>query len=128
MLFGHRNYGISPMELKVISKEIHNENELIFILHRTRIILQEYAFYIVGFIRDKEDSIMGMSFRNFDSDSLNVFREEKLFLMVAKEIKETYNCQDVVDMLEKENEIIKEKVYKEIEDLLLEDVIKEFLC
>lgn len=127
MLFNEKNYGLNSSELKVINKDIHTESELLFILHRTKMVLLEYTMYLCGLIRDKEDSMMGQSLKNFDIESINGIREEKMFNMISKEYKETHDSREVKSRLKFEGEKLCKKVTCDIEDMLLLDVINEFL-
>lgn len=127
VLFNHKNYGLNSSELKVINKDIHCESELLFILHRAKMILLEYTMYLVGLIRDKEDSMMGMSLKNFDIESINLIREEKLFNMISKEYKEIHNCKEMKHKFKSESELLHKRVVSDIEDMLFMELIQDFM-
>ena len=83
--------------------------------------------YLCGLLKNKEDSMMGMSLKNFDNDSINIIREEKLFMMISKDMKERRGTLDCSDQVDKTGLGLKEKLAKEVEDTLLEDLIKNFM-
>lgn len=127
VVFGRRNYGLSASELKIVNKEVNSENELLFILQRAKMILLEYTMYLCGLIRDKEDSMMGVSLKHFDFESINQIREEKLFSMVAKDFKEAYSAKEADRTFKATTEHLGGMVARSIEDALVDDVIADFL-
>jgi hypothetical protein len=68
-----------------------------------------------------------MSLKNFDNESINVIREEKLFMMISKDMNEKRGTLDCSDQIEKTSKELKDILAQEIEDDLLEDLIKTFM-
>lgn len=127
LLFGKKKLELNGNEWKIIKKSSYDKNEFIFILHKSKMLLLEYSMYLCGLLKNKEDSMMGMSLKNFDNESINVIREEKLFMMISKDMKEKRGTLDCSDQIDKTSEGIKNKLAQKIEDTLLEDLIKNFL-
>ena len=85
MIMGSRKYRLQGKERHLLEDECTFE-KLKGLLMKSRNMLLENTLLLCGLIRDKEDSMMGKSVKNFDLDSIKIIREERLMRMLAGEL------------------------------------------
>jgi hypothetical protein len=83
-----RQYALSAEEAKLLSSPQLQRSSIKILLEKTKTLLLEKTMNLCGLIRDKEDSMMGKSVKNFDSDTVHLIREERLTKMLTSDFDE----------------------------------------
>lgn len=100
------------------------------LLLRARNSLLENTLLLCGLIRDKEDSMMGRSVKNFDFDSIRIIREERLGRMLAMDLVREESWPTAADSEKKGSEhsrvgfelcrLVEEAIWKDTFDFFFE--------
>lgn len=100
------------------------------LLLKARNSLLENTLLLCGLIRDKEDSMMGRSVKNFDFDSIRIIREERLGRMLAMDLVREESWPTAADSEKKGSEhskimfevcrLVEEAIWKDTFDLFFE--------
>ena len=120
LLAGKMDSYLSPDEFRMRRKNTLASGEVLFLMHKAKMILLDYTICMVGLIQNKEDSMMGKSLRNIDQDAVELIKEDKLVTMLWKDVREERLYPEIE--LNHEISILSQKV----EDALLDDLINEF--
>jgi len=117
-----RRYAMSVEETKLLTAPQFIRSSVKIVLEKTKTLLLEKTMNLCGLIRDKEDSMMGKSVKNFDLDTVQLIREERLSKMLTADfVEERVFCVSKItaDSLA---ESAKQEIARMIEDELFTEL------
>lgn len=117
-----RKYSMSAEEVKLLTAPQLHRGSVKLILEKTKTLLLEKTMNLCGLIRDKEDSMMGKSVKNFDLDTVQLIREERLTKMLTSDFEEERALFVSKPSTDTMAESIKQEIARMIEDELFIDL------
>lgn len=98
------------------------------LLQRVKNQLLDNTLMLCGLIKDKEDSMMGKSVKNFDSETVLVIRKERLCKLTRHEMAEAFRRDELEQTQTSERKKSVLAVIDWVENQIFEDCVKFLGC
>lgn len=97
------------------------EQKLSKVFIKARNFLLENTLTMCGLIKDKEDSMLGKSVKNFDAESVKIIREERLMKLLTEELTGDW-FDGEKNLFRRFIEVISSEICLEVEKFLFKDL------